>query len=110
MLKSRRSQNVALRVVHKLIRPNNDGSTLFVLEGTDNNHNKIDNRPNEQASEGKNLEYARSNLADIKPVYAKHSEEPAQQKRCQPAPRAGVRRLVFYAGRRAAVRTGWRQA
>lgn len=52
---------------------------LLVGEGTDDDHDEVDQRPDAEAAEGDQLQDAGADLADVEAVRAEAAEKEAQQ-------------------------------
>lgn len=59
--------------------PQIDDVPVAVTEGTDDDHDKIDQRPNTEPAERQELQDAGADLAHIKTMHAKEAQEKTQQ-------------------------------
>jgi MarR-like DNA-binding transcriptional regulator SgrR of sgrS sRNA len=62
-------------------RPLVDHVSIRITEGSDHDHDEINECPDPEATKREQLKNSSANLAGVKTVYAKEAEEEAQQRR-----------------------------
>src|SRR5688572_25318465 len=71
----------AQRLRGSRLHPVEQATILFVPEGSNNDQDQVDQRPDPESSKRYQLQEARSNFTDVETVNAKHAEKEAQEQR-----------------------------